>query len=140
MGELDYRSAREYVKHEHYYGREVRILFVIGGLVMLGSLPLFAPLLSGKIYLSLFTIVCITFLAGLTNPLSRLTMFLDTAIAAIAGVIFEYEAVTFYMSAHGSLEWWFFGVNQFLAVTFFFALYFASKTLRGALFATHPTS
>ena len=132
--DIDYRSAKEYLAHEHYYGRQVRALFLTGALIILLTLPLFASLVPVSESVSLGAIILVGFFAGLTNPLARSVAVINSGIAALAGIAFEYGAVGAYLNANEPLEWWFFAVNQVLAVIFFFALYFGSKTLRGIFF------
>lgn len=134
MTDIDYESAKEYLTHEHYYGREVRSLFVVSALIMLLTLPVFNSLIPFNGVFSMAMIIVVGFLAGLLSPLSRIVMVLCTLVSALGGLAFEYEAVSTFWRINSSLELWFFSVNQLLAVLFFFALYYGSKTLRGVFF------
>src|SRR3989344_1598200 len=69
------------------------------------------------------------FIAGLTNPLQKWVMALNTGISLIGLITFEYHAVTGYDNLRDPLFW----INQGLAFIFFFALYYSTKTVRGAI-------
>lgn len=116
---------------DHYYGDIVRRFFFGGALVMLATLPFFNELLPVSAYISLLVIIVIEVVAGFTNPLQSTIAIIDTFVAVAAVALFEYYAVTFYnLYTVKSLIFW---VNQLLAINFFFALYFSSKTLRGRM-------
>ncbi len=134
MADIDYNSAKEYLTHEHYYGREVRSLFIVSAIVMLLTLPVFNSLIPFNGIFSMAMIIVVGFLAGLLSPLSRSVMVVCTLVAALGGFAFEYEAVSTFWQIDTPLKWWFFAVNQLLALLFFFALYYGSKTLRGIFF------
>ncbi len=132
--DIDHQSAKAYLSHEHYYGREVRGLFVVSAIIMLVTLPFFSSLIPFGVISSMTLIILVGFLAGLISPLSRAVVIMDTIVAAVGGLMFEYEAVTTFWRITSPLEWWFFVVSQLLALLFFFALYYGSKTLRGVFF------
>ncbi len=134
MSDIDYNSAKEYLTHEHYYGREIRGLFVVSAIIMLLTLPIFNSLIPFNGFLSMGMIILVGFLAGLLSPLARFVVVLCTLVAMGGGLVFEYQAVSMFRAGNSPLEWWFFAVNQLLAVLFFFALYYGSKTLRGIFF------
>lgn len=113
----------------HYYGGQVRVLFLVAGLVQLLALPYVEEIISIPILVSTVAILLIVFFAGLTNPKQKWVALLNL-IASVAGLlVFEYFAViTFDTSGVVSFFFW---INQVLALLFFFALYYSSKTLRG---------
>jgi hypothetical protein len=119
----------------HYHGHIVRRLFLIAGITMAGTLPFFTKFISIPLFLSILAIVIIAFLAGLESPEHRYVVVLNTLVASIACAMFEYQAAHFYLTATTSmpLDSLFFWINQGLAVIFFFALYYSSKTVRGAM-------
>lgn len=113
----------------HYYGDIVRRLFFAAGLIMLITLSTFKQLLPVPTLVSIFAILIVGFLAGLTNPLQKWVMVLNTGISLVGLITFEYHAVTGYDNLSDPLFW----VNQGLAFIFFFALYYSTKTMRGAM-------
>lgn len=115
-------------KFPHYYGDVVRIFFFVAGLVMILSLPLFSDFLPVPLYISLFAILVLVFVAGLTNPAQKWTSFLDSIMSLIGFLIFEFYAVSSFSTSD---DFSFFLINQTLAVLFLCAFYFAIKTTRG---------
>lgn len=129
--EVDHESAKGYLAHEHYYGREVRGFFIVSALIMLVTLPVFNSLIPMGAFFSLLMVVVIGLLAGLLSPLSKVSIIAGTIVAMVGGIVFEYEAISTFWIIDSPIRWWFFAVNQLLAVLFFFALYYSGKTLRG---------
>ena|SRR3989344_4730202 len=121
----------------HYHGDSVRILFVIGGLIMIVSYPFFSSLISAPIPLAIIGCIALAVFGGLMNPRQKWIMALNMIISVGAFVAFEYYAVYAYLnlSPAESLHVAFFWTNQILSLLFFFAAYFSTKTLRGALLA-----
>jgi len=119
----------------HYYGDSVRLIFLLSGLVMLCSFPFFAPLIGMPVVISILSIICLVILGGLLSPVSKI-MFVVSSIVPVAGfVLFEYYAYYTYVTlpANIPLHVYFFWVNQFLALMFFFSTYLSIKTLRGMM-------
>lgn len=118
----------------HYYGDVVRRLFLGGGVVILATLPFawtIAPILT---LLGALAVVGLVFQAGVTTPSKEWTAYANTIIAGIGLVLFEYSAIFNYIryEISGSYSALFY-LTQILAVIFFFALYFASKTMRAMI-------
>ncbi|MDO8466816.1 MAG: hypothetical protein Q7S83_01610 [bacterium] len=113
----------------HYYGDDVRKIFVGSGVVMLLTLPFFNNLLPVNAFVSIFTILVVSIAAGLTNPRKSWTAALNMGASILGLATFEYYAVDA-ASRYGG-ESALFLVNQFLALAFFLALYLSTKTLRG---------
>ena len=113
----------------HYYGDDVRKIFVGSGIVMLLTLPFFNNLLPVHAFVSIFTILVVSIAAGLTNPRKTWTATANVAASVLGLATFEYYAVDA-ASRYGG-ESSLFLVNQFLALAFFVALYLSTKTLRG---------
>ncbi len=134
MPDIDYNSAKEYLAHEHYYGRQIRGLFITSGIIMLLTLPIFNALIPFNGLFSMGMIILVGILAGLLSPLARSVVVLCTLVALVGGFVFEYQAVSGFWQISGAFEFWFFAVNELLAVLFFFALYYGNKTLRGIFF------
>lgn len=117
----------------HYHGGTVRRLFLLGGIIMLLALPFTFSKLSILIFtISLFAVLVVGVGAGFMSPTQKWVVVLDLFISAFAFVVFEFVAVDEYVAEHtlGFIFW----VNQVLALIFFFALYYTSKTLRGRFF------
>ncbi len=118
----------------HYHGDRVRELFMLAGLIMIVSFPFFNQIIFLPSFFSVLGIIVIAFLAGLESPEKRWVLILNTAIASLGCLIFEYQAAQFYSNSttDTATDQWFFWVNQALAIIFFLALYFSAKTLRVA--------
>jgi hypothetical protein len=119
----------------HYHGDKVRVLFVIGGLIMIASYPFFASFIAAPIPLSIFGCIALAFFGGLMNPKQIWIIALNTIISMGAFVVFEYAAVYAYLNFSPTQEIHvaFFWVNQILSLIFFTAAYLSTKTLRGAI-------
>src|SRR3989338_1193728 len=122
--EIDYHAAKLYVHNEHYYGREMRRLFLLGAILMLVSLPFFASYISLGLTLSLSAIVILGISAGLLNPLQPAIAILNLLIAVVACTIFEWQATMTFPGVSGESDWFLFSINQGLALIFFFSVYF----------------
>lgn len=113
-------------KVPHYFGDSVRILFLIGGIIILATLPFFKNLLQiGTGFLPVFVVLLV--LGGaIVNPFQRWVVAVDLVISAMAVIMFEYAAVigfgddTFFLSV----------VRQVIAIIFLLALYYSGRTLR----------
>lgn len=118
----------------HYYGDVVRKLFLVAALLMVGAYPLFYSFINVPHFLSILAVVIVVLLAGFQNPLHYFVPLINTLVAIIGFVLFEYKSTDVYLNADlYSLE--FFLVNQILALLFLAALYYSSKTLRGMYFS-----
>jgi len=114
----------------HYYGDLVRALFLLVGIIMLITLPLFKEIIPFPFYISIFSIILINVFAGLTNPNQLIVILLDNLISLSGLVVFEFFAIKSILNNSSNL---FYLVNQLLAVVLFFALYYSIKSLRGFL-------
>lgn len=113
----------------HYYGDTTRILFLIGGVIILATLPFYKGLLPiGTSALMIF-VVLLALGAAIMNPFQRWIVYVDTAVAAIAMMLFEYTAITWYGIDDLLLS----VIRQVLAIIFLFSLYYSGKTLRAML-------
>ena len=117
-------------KFPHYYGDVVRILFFIASILMIFGLPLLFGIIPISVHISIFSILILIFIAGLTNPAQKWVSIIDTIFSSVGFVVFEYYAVVTFSQGE---EFLFFLINQTLAVLFLFAFYFATKTVRGFL-------
>ncbi|MCW9054721.1 MAG: hypothetical protein OQJ98_01950 [Candidatus Pacebacteria bacterium] len=122
--EYSIQSGEEQVPH--YHGDVVRILFLVGGVIILATLPFYKNLLPvGTSFLTVF-VVLLALGGAIVNPFQRWTVFVDLVISAVAVVLFEYAAVIRYGYDEGLLSL----IRQLLAIVFLFALYYSGRTLR----------
>lgn len=121
----------------HYYGDVTRHLFLIAGGVMIIFIPLQGSLLPMATVIFVAGILLIGVLAGLTDPRRRSIAVMNVGISAIGLVIFEYYAAIGYREQGFSLD---FLAHQAIALLFFFALYFSTKTLRAMISGRLPSS
>ena len=112
----------------HYYGDVVRKLFVLAALIMIVTLPFLEDLLPVPLFVSVIVILGIGIAAGLMNPRQMGIAVFELVVSVVALMVFEYYAVQAFVTNIGELAFW---TNQALAVIFFFALYYSSKTVRG---------
>lgn len=119
----------------HYYGDSVRVLFIIGGLIMLVSYPFFSSFIKAPVAFSIIGVVALVIFAGLMNPRQKWMMVINTIISVAAFAVFEYAAVYTYLnlSPTQGIHVAFFWANQALSLLFFFAAYLSTKTFRGAI-------
>lgn len=115
---------------QHYYGDIVRVLFVASGLIMLATLPILGSIVPISYFVSIILILLLAVLAGVTNPVQKWINVVNAFASALGFVVFEYYSIDAYKAAKGLF---FFSTNQTLAIVFFMALYYSTKTLRGKL-------
>lgn len=113
----------------HYYGDTVRKFFLVGSAFMLITLPTFQSVVPASIYVSILAALGATFVAGALAPDRKWVALFSVFVAAAATGIFEYYAAN---AALGK-NFWFFVVNQILALNFLTAFYYSTKTLRGMM-------
>lgn len=114
----------------HYHGEIVRRLFMAGGAALLILTPIVRDVLPLRASILLLLTFLLAILAGITNPKHVWIMFSDIVVASVALFIFQYAAISGITGGdptHAIL------IRQAFAINFFFALYFAAKSLRGAL-------
>lgn len=114
----------------HYYGDIVRKLFILAGAMMVIGTPFFKNEISVPLIFPALAIAAFALVAGLTNPNQRWVAMINVALSAISLIIFEAYALENYQTTE-SATGAFFIATQALAIIFFFALYFSTKTLRG---------
>ena len=123
---LDYGKDFGQPAVAHYHGDTVRILFLVGGVIILATLPFYKNLLPiGTGFLTVF-VVLLALGAAIVNPFQRWIVFVNLIIAIVAVVLFEYVAVVGYGIDKLALSI----IRQILAIIFLFALYYSGKTLR----------
>lgn len=112
----------------HYYGDSVRAPMILGGVVMMGTFPFFTDLIPGPLFFPVIAMLVLAIFGGLMNPQQKWIVVLNVGITAAAFLIFEHQA----MVASRTLGFRdaFFITNQTLALIFFVAVYYATKTVR----------
>lgn len=115
----------------HYYGDIVRKLFIAASIIMIATLPFFTELIGVPFVISIITMVVIAFLAGWQSPNKNWITRINTLAAAVGFGLLQYKTISYYLaSTPTTISWLFFTINQVLAVLFFIALYYSSKTMR----------
>lgn len=115
----------------HYYGDIVRKLFLIASFIMICTVPFFTELIGVPFIISIIAIIIIAFLAGWQSPNKNWITRINTIAAAVGFGLFQYKTISYYLaSTPFTISWLFFTVNQLLAILFFIALYYSSKTMR----------
>lgn len=117
-------------KFPHYYGDVVRILFFLACILLILGLPLINGIIPVSLHVSIFSILILIFVAGLTNPAQKWVSIIDAIVSSVGFIVFEYYAVLTFSNGEDFL---FFLINQTLSVLFLFSFYFATKTVRGFL-------
>ena len=114
----------------HYYGDMFRRRLLTAGVVLLLAIIIDRQFLIFYLIVSVFGVLALTVLAGLTSPSNR-TIIKNTAIlSAIMFVIFEYFAVYEYLQEEFIFDYVFI-LRQALALIFLSIIYLSTKTLRG---------
>ncbi|HRH93915.1 MAG TPA: hypothetical protein PKV72_05290 [Candidatus Peribacteria bacterium] len=111
----------------HYHGDIVRKLFLTAGALMLATTPFFQSRLPVSAYAGMCVVLVLDVAAAMMNPLMKRLAYFESAVALIGCATFEFYAIRDFDVSDG-LFW----TNQALALLFFFALYYAVKTARGA--------
>lgn len=119
----------------HYYGDITRNLFLVAGGVMIIFIPLQGSLLPTTTIFFVGGILLIGFLAGLTDPRKRWVCYSNVLISAIGLIIFEFYAATGYREEGFNFD---FLIHQAIALLFFIAFYFSTKTLRAMMTGKLP--
>ena len=116
----------------HYYGDNVRKLFVAVAIITLLTLPFFRDFVHVPVMYYVTAMIFLCLVAGFTNPTHRWVVILNVAISVYGILFFESEAI----SAYGfyDTQIWYFWTNQLLALLFLTSLYYAAKTERGHWF------
>lgn len=130
-------STQEKQISYHYHGDRIRVLFVLTGLLMVATLPVFNVLVNVPITISMVAIVALAVLGGFLNPAWKWIIYVDAVVSILAFMAFEYYAVHTYMNSSLDIpiNFYFYWVNQVLAILFFFAMYLSVKTVRGRMLA-----
>jgi hypothetical protein len=121
----------------HYYGDRIRGLFMITGLLMVVTLPVFSSLIHMPVTISLIAILALAILGGVLNPSQKWIIITDTIVSVLGFAGFEYYAVDTYLHVlpNSAPHVYFYWLNQVFALLFFLAVYLSVKTLRGKMLA-----
>lgn len=114
----------------HYYGDNVRLLFLSATVLMLAGAPIYTDNLASQSLPIIIGALVLVVIAGLLSPRIRSAKVLSAACAVVGAAVFETWALTGYDLLPGYV----FLFRQFIALIFFFALYFSLKTVRADVF------
>jgi hypothetical protein len=98
------------------------------GVIMLLTLPFFTSLIPEPFFFSILAVLMLILLSGLMSPRYKGLVAISMIVSAGAFLIFEYYAIS--VSKTLGIESPFFLINQLLALIFFFATYFGTKSTR----------
>lgn len=119
----------------HYYGDTIRGLFMFTGALMVVTLPFFSSLIHMPITISIIAMLALAVLGGFLNPIQKLIIIIDTLVAVLGFIAFEYYAVDTYLNVDPTISShiYFFWLNQIFALLFFLAVYLCVKTFRAKI-------
>lgn len=130
--EQEFGIGKKPIHPLHYYGDNVRKLFVAVAIITLVTLPFFGNFVRVPVMHYITAMIFLCLIAGFTNPNHRWVVVLNVAVSVYGILFFESEAI----SAYGfyDTQIWYFWINQLLALLFLASLYYAAKTERGTWF------
>jgi hypothetical protein len=114
----------------HYYGDVVRRIFIAIGAIMISTAPFFKTLIPTPVFISVIAVVVICIAAGAANPRQRFASIINFGISITGFILLEYYAILSYDPAGDFRTKIFFLTNQLLAILFFIAIYYSTKTIR----------
>lgn len=126
LDSVEYESQSSSTSIPHYHGDTVRTFFLIGGIIILATLPFFNNLLQIGIEFLLIFVILLALGGAIVNPFQRWIVIVNLIISAVAVILFEYAAVIGFGEDMFLLSI----VRQTLAIIFLFALYYSGRTLR----------
>lgn len=119
---------------KHYYGDYVRQIFMVAGVIMLATLPVFWKIAPTLMILGCVGVVVLVLTAGASTPKKIWTVYANAIVAIVGLLVFELSSLNAVSKVDSSnIYLLFLIINQVLSALFFFALYFAGKTVRAAL-------
>lgn len=128
--QITQQNAENSTQNPHYYGGNVRNLFLGGAAVLMFTALIDKEFSEFYLTLGVFILLALVVLAGLTNPKTLRSIIADTVCSAVLFVFFEYSAlIGNSMSTSSKLDPIFF-LRQILAGIFLVALYFSIRTWR----------
>ena len=124
-------------KVRHYYGDEVRVLFVVGAVILI-----FAQSTGANLQLTtteaVLTAALLVITAGITSPTQNAIHWVNAVIAMIGTLFFGSAAIEHYRTGASLLNLSF-GYVETLAIISLIALYLTTRTIRGKIHrAKHP--
>lgn len=118
-----------------FYGDIVRKLFIICGLIILGTLPFLRAHTSTTIFYSLVVVLLLAFFAGMTSPKFKKIIFSDAIVSMVGFTVFAYQGIANFETILDLL----FLTNFVLAILFLFAFYWSVKSAGGVKFSEKLT-
>ena len=125
--ELKNKNTKRSLISPHYYGDTTRQIYLFMALIMLIATPFYYNKLPISAPVSVFSILILATIAGLTNPKLRSVIVFDFLVSIFMFLAFGWEAISSYKVSADM----FFFTNLILSILSLFALYLSSKTLRG---------
>jgi len=113
-------------KAAHYYGDTVRRLFIVGGILILVSMPFYNNIVPISPTLVTLAVIVLVLAAAITTRVKKWIIVVDSVLSAIFLIAFETYSVVYYLET-GKVA---FIIRQAVAIIFLFALYYSVKTLR----------
>ena len=113
-------------KVSHYYGDNVRQLQLAAAALMLFTAPFYTDDFSIELPIIILGVVILVCISALTTPLKQSVINADAIASGVGLVVFEWWALFSYQS----VPLYVFGLREAIALLFFFALYYSTKTLR----------
>ncbi len=110
----------------HYHGDGVRVCFIATAILSVVVIPIWGEVLPFGLFAEVGSIILLVFLAGLTNPHSKLILGADVLVAGVGAFLLEIAAVSFYSQQSFVL----FAAREMGVVFLLFALYHGVKTIR----------
>lgn len=126
LDSVEYESKSSSTSIPHYHGDTVRTFFLVGGIIILATLPFFNNLLQIGIGFLLIFVILLALGGAIVNPFQRWIVTVNLIISAVAVILFEYAAIIGFGKDLFLLSI----VRQALAIIFLFALYYSGRTLR----------
>lgn len=110
----------------HYYGDTIRVLFLIGGIVLMVTTALFRKTINVPVSVMMLGVIVLVVSAGFTTHKQRLVIILDLMVSLFSTIFFE-NIVLYGPYSNSEMLYW---IYQALALNFLVALYFSVKTFR----------
>lgn len=119
------KRLKENGSANNHYKNIIRDCLILGGSIMLLTLPYFKSYIFLPPFISILSILSLAVLAGILDSYIKRSIIIDIGVSIIAFLIFEYNAVITYQD-YGIVNL-FFIVNQILSLIFFISIYYSVK-------------
>ncbi len=113
----------------HYYGNQVRQLFIAAAALILIGAPFYADSLRSELPFEIAGALVLVALAAVANPHNKSIFFMSAIVAGTGLAIYETWALNWYFES----TWVQFVLREVIAVLFLVAFYFNVKTVRAFL-------